>query len=191
MMTVLHERADENLRYIRAAMERASAFTAVSGAGGVAMGAVALVAAAGAAAQPTQWRWLVVWLVALLTALVVGVLAIVYKARRVKQPLTGALARRFVLAMAASLAPGAILTIALWWRDASELLPAVWLSCYGAAVVAAGTLSVAAVPIMGALFLVLGTVAAVAPALGDWLMAVGFGGLHITFGIWIARRHGG
>lgn len=191
MMTVLHERADENLRYIRAAMERASAFTAVSGAGGVAMGGVALVAAASAAAQPTQWRWLVVWLVALLTALVVGVLAIVYKARRVKQPLTGALARRFVLAMAASLAPGAILTIALWWRDASELLPAVWLSCYGAAVVAAGTLSVAAVPIMGALFLVLGTVAAVAPALGDWLMAVGFGGLHITFGIWIARRHGG
>ena len=188
--TILHERADENLRYIRAAMERAGAFTAVSGLGGVLMGAVALAGAAAAAVQPTPTRWLAVWLGALAVGVAVGVWAIVHKARRVKQALGGSLARRFVLALAASLAPGAILTVALFAR-APELLPAVWLSCYGAAVIAAGTMSVAAVPIMGGMFLLLGTAAALLPAAGDWLLAAGFGGLHIAFGIWIARRHGG
>jgi hypothetical protein len=189
--TALHERADENLRYIRAAMERASAFTAVSGIGGIIMGAIALAAAGVAAVQTTTLRWLVVWLIALALSMLVNAWAIVSKARRVKQPLSGGLARRFGLALAASLAPGAVLTVALWTHDVPELLPAVWLSCYGAAVVAAGTMSVAAVPIMGALFLLLGIGAALAPFLGDWLLAAGFGVLHIIFGIWIARRHGG
>ena len=189
--TVLHERADENLRYIRAAMERASAFTAVSGVGGVVVGVCALAAAVVAALQATPTGWLAVWMIALFIALVVNGWAITSKARRVKQPLTGGLARRFGLAMAASLTPGAILTVALWTHDVPELLPAVWLSCYGAAVVAAGTMSVAAVPIMGGVFLLLGIVAAFAPSLGDWLLGAGFGGLHIIFGLWIARRHGG
>jgi hypothetical protein len=189
--TVLHERADENLRYIRAAMERASAFTAVSGVGGAVVGVFALAAAGLAAIQPTPARWLAVWMIALLVALFVNGFAIVSKARRVKQPLTGGLARRFALAMAASLAPGAILTVALWTNGNPELLPVVWLSCYGAAIVAAGTMSVAPVPIMGAVFLLLGVIAAIAPSLGDWLLGAGFGGLHIIFGLWIARRHGG
>lgn len=189
--TVLHERADENLRYIRAAMERAGAFTAVSGLGGMMMGAVALVGSVVASRQPTTARWLLAWLLALVFGLCIGVWSIVHKARRVKQPMTGALARRFALALAASLVPGAVLTVALSWRGVTELLPAVWLLSYGAAVIAAGTLSVAAVPIMGGLFLLLGMAAATAPVLGDWLLAAGFGGLHVVFGLWIARRHGG
>lgn len=45
---------------------------------------------------------------------------------------------------------------------------------------------------MGACFLVLGAVALFAPAAwGNLLMAVGFGGIHIGFGAWIARRYGG
>jgi hypothetical protein len=63
---------------------------------------------------------------------------------------------------------------------------------YGAAVIGAGTYSVRSVPVMGTAFMILGAVALVAPA--PWitgLMIAGFGGLHIAFGLWIARRHGG
>jgi hypothetical protein len=63
---------------------------------------------------------------------------------------------------------------------------------YGTAVVTAGAFSVRLVPIMGACFMVLGAVAFAVPAgYGDWLMALGFGGLQIGFGIVIARRYGG
>ncbi len=45
---------------------------------------------------------------------------------------------------------------------------------------------------MGACFLAVGMCALFAPV--GWanpLLALGFGGLHIGFGLWIARRHGG
>jgi hypothetical protein len=72
------------------------------------------------------------------------------------------------------------------------LLPGVWMLLYGIGVVAAGTFSVRIVPVMGMAFMAVGAVALFAPAV--WAtpaMAAGFGGLHLFFGILIARRHGG
>jgi hypothetical protein len=63
---------------------------------------------------------------------------------------------------------------------------------YGAAVVSAGTYSVRSVPVMGAMFMLLGTITLFAPF--TWstaMMILSFGMLHIAFGIWIAWRHGG
>jgi hypothetical protein len=85
-----------------------------------------------------------------------------------------------------------ILTLTLWQAEAHSLLPGLWLLLYGVSVVTAGTFSVRIVPVMGICFMVLGTVALLAaPSFGDFLMATGFGGLHILFGTTIARRHGG
>ena len=71
-------------------------------------------------------------------------------------------------------------------------LPGCWLLLYGTALVAGGALSVRIVPVMGLAFMALGAAAFVAPAgWGNAFMAAGFGGLHIVFGLVIARRYGG
>lgn len=45
---------------------------------------------------------------------------------------------------------------------------------------------------MGGWFMVFGALAAFSPwAWADYWMAAGFGGLHVVFGVMIARRHGG
>lgn len=188
----LHDRAIEDLRFIRRTMERASAFTAVPGWGGVAAGVLALPAALLASRQSNALWWLATWLAtAALAGLVVGA-TLVLKARRSGVPLTSGPGRKFLLGFLPPVAAAAALTAALYLHGAHALLPGLWLLCYGAAVISAGTFSVRAVPLMGIGFMALGAFAlATPPAWADAWMAAGFGGLHIAFGLVIARRHGG
>ena len=89
----LHDKAADDLRFIRQAMERGALFTAVPGLGGMAMGTLGLAAAAVAARQPTPEAWLAVWLGTAIVAFTVGVAAIWRKASRAGVRLTGGLAR--------------------------------------------------------------------------------------------------
>ena len=57
----LHDRAMDNLRYIRETMERATAFTGISGFGSIAIGVTALLACVIAAQQATSNGWIAVW----------------------------------------------------------------------------------------------------------------------------------
>jgi hypothetical protein len=188
----IHHRAIENLRYIREAMERAGPFTAVPGWGGVAMGATAAVAAFIAHQQPTTERWLLTWLAEGWLAFAIGGLSMVRKASSSEESLLSGRSRRFVLAYAPPILVGGLLTLALYRLGLVTLLPAVWLLLYGAAVVTGGALSVPVVPVMGACFIVMGAVTLSLPAAwGDLMMGLGFGLLHVVFGLWIAWRYGG
>jgi hypothetical protein len=188
----LHDRALDDLRYIRRTMERAGAFTAVPGRGGVAMGVVALAAAALAASQPTLERWLAVWLAGAAVAATIAGWTVVHKAGRAGLPLVEGPARRFVLGFLPPVLAGAALTWALYRGAHADVIPALWLLLYGAGVTTAGTFSVRVVPIMGVCFMATGVAALLSPgAWGDFYLAAGFGGLHIVFGAAIARRHGG
>jgi hypothetical protein len=188
----IHHRAIENLRYIRDTMERAGPFTAVPGWGGVAMGATAAVAALLAHQQPSAERWLLTWLAEGWLAFAIGGLAMVRKAGSGETSLLSRPGRRFVLAYAPPILVGGLLTLALYRAGLVSLLPALWLLLYGAAVVTGGALSVRVVPVMGVCFIVVGTVALFLPASwGDLMMGLGFGLLHVGFGLWIAWRYGG
>src|SRR5438270_2905713 len=83
----LHDRAIDNLRYIRETMERASSFTAVPGWGGVAMGSSALAAALLSTFARTSDEWLGIWLAEGFVGLAIGVWSISRKARRSGIPL--------------------------------------------------------------------------------------------------------
>jgi hypothetical protein len=188
----LQARAMDNLSFIRSTMERATAFTAVPGWGGVAMGVTALLAALLAGNHATEREWLAVWLVASALALTIGGWAMAAKARRGGTSVFSYSGRRFVLSYLPPLAVGALLTLVLVRANLYSALPGTWLLLYGTGVVTGGAFSVRVVPIMGLCFMALGALALLAPpGWGEWLMVVGFGGLHIIFGLIIARRYGG
>jgi len=184
--------AIDNLRYIRQTIERAGSFTAVPGIGGMLMGSTALAAAWVADRQPSHARWLMVWLIEAVVALLIGIGAAAIKARRVKLPLLSGPGRKFVAGFAPAMVAGAVLTAVMFGAGSNGLLPGLWLLLYGAAVVSGGGASVRIVPLMGACFMTVGAAALVAPAAAaDGLLAVGFGGLHIIFGTIIAVKYGG
>lgn len=188
----IHTRALDHLRYIRETMERAGSFTAVPGRGGVAMGLVAIAAGLLAGRQPDPQRALLIWAGFCVIALGIGLAAMLRKARCAEAPQLAAPARKFALGFSPPLIAGAVLSLALWQEGVLHPIPGVWLLLYGAAVTAGGAFSVRPVPVMGACFMLAGALALVAPhAWGNWLLMGGFGGLHIIFGLIIARRYGG
>jgi hypothetical protein len=190
----IHAHAIDNLRHIRAIMERAGSFTAVPGWGGVAMGATALAAAGIASHATSPEMWLTTWLIESVVAIAVGVIALWRKSRATGLPLWSAPARKFVFSFVPPMIAGAALTMALYRAGAISSLPGVWLMLYGTGVITGGAFSVPTIPVMGACFLGEGALvlfAAPALAWADFWLGLGFGGLHIVFGAIIARRYGG
>lgn len=203
----LHDKALQDLSFIRRTMEGAASFTDVPGWGLVGTGLVALVSAFLAQRQPTPERWLATWLAAAAVGATVGNAMMWRKMRRrvaesgaERGTLLSVPARKFLLLLFPAMGVGALLTLALVdvttpgvdARIADRILPGMWLLLYGLGITTAGAFSIRAVPLMGLGFIILGAAALFIPALdGDLMMALGFGGLQVAFGLLIARRHGG
>ena len=187
----LHERAADNLRFIRETMERATSFTGVSGLGYVAAGVTAVGAAWLASVQSSPEMWLLVWIAELVVA---AALALGFTTRKAKSQggsLWSHTGRKLIFAFSPPMAVGALLTVSLYLSGGFGLLPGVWLALYGAGVMTGGAYSVRVVPIMGAAFMALSAVALLTSLPGDLALGLGFGGLHILFGIIVWRWHGG
>lgn len=190
--SALHARAIDELRFIRSTMERAGAFTALPGWGGVAMGVTALAAGIIAHRTATDGQWLLVWLAEAVIATTIALVTISAKMAASGVRLAAMPTRRFALAFVPPLAAGAVLTIVFVQHGSTTALAGCWLLLYGTALTTGGALSVRVIPLMGVAFMTLGVVTFLAPAgWRDLFMAIGFGGLHIVFGVLIARRYGG
>jgi hypothetical protein len=188
----LHTQAMDNLRFIRDTMETAGSFTAVPGVGGVFMGLSALPAAWIASHQTSLARWVVVWVLEALFALGLGFFFTRAKARLGGSALSAPLARKFALALVPPVFAAALLTMVLLRAGLPQAIPGTWMLLYGTGVVAGGAYSVRLVPLMGVCFLLSGAAALFLPAAWDNAeLAASFGGLHILFGLIIARRYGG
>jgi hypothetical protein len=179
------------LKYIRASIEAAGAF-AVPGIAGIAMGAVGVGATVAASLPGLSTYWLEIWLVAAMAASALGVLLVA------RQPAKGFTlyrgpARKFVLSLCPALLAGAVLTVVLWQSGQTSLLPGMWLLLYGCAVLSASMMTSAAmmrlVAIMGGLFVAYGLVAfQLPPRWHNFTLGLGFGALHLIFGILIGRN---
>jgi hypothetical protein len=188
----IDEHAADNLRFIRETMEQSARFTAVPGRGMVAMGVTAIIAGLIAASQSNTTTWFIIWELEAALALTIGTASMALKMRASGLNLQSTPARKFVLGLLPPLVAGCLLAAVLQREDLPGVLTGSWLLLYGTAVVTAGAFSVRIVPVLGLCFMALGAVALFAPtAWNDWLMAAGFGGLNIGFGIVIARRYGG
>ena len=188
----INDRAIENLQFIRETMERAGSFTAVPGWGGILMGVSAILTALVSGHLPSRNLWFAAWLGEAALALAIGGWAMLQKAKAVQSPLLVGPGRKFALSLCPAMIAGAALTLVLYRGGLFQLMPGTWLLLYGVSVVTSGTFSVKVVPIMGLCFMALGIIALLSPlAFANWFMAAGFGGLHIAFGIVIARRYGG
>jgi len=192
--------AREDLEYIRRTLDAAGSFSSIPGRGLVVIG---LMAFAGAVVnlRVTGAPWddgarpvesLSVWAALLALSVFVGLWTMTQKAHRTGQPVWSPVLRKALWGYCAAMLLGGILSGAVIATGRFDLLPEIWLGCYGSAMIAGGVMSVAPVRWMGISFLALSAGGALlAPPFGLLLLAAGFGGLHILFGAYIAWRHDG
>ncbi len=191
----LPERAQADLRLIRDTMARSGVFTHLSGRAVVGLGLLALLGGELARRTATPAGWWAVWLSVGTVGAIGGVFELDRKARTFGQSLRSGAGRRFAIGLVPPLAAAAVLTAALVLHGdgvvVSGLIPGIWLLLYGVALISGGATSVPVVRVLGGSFAVVGLMALVLPTWGAVLLSVGFGGLHLGFGIWIWRRYGG
>ena len=187
----IESRALGTLAYIRASIESSSSMD-VPGMAGIAMGVVGLLAAVIVSLPGFTPHWLRIWLVASAIALLVGGASVLRQiAARGRSRYLGPL-RKFLLCLCPALFAGAVLTWTLVRTGMSGVVPGVWLLLYGCAVLSASTVVSAVVArylcVMGAAFAALGMVTSALPAAAHNLMlGLGFGVLHVVFGVLIGR----
>jgi len=190
----------DSLLYIRRTLEAAGRLSTVSGSGIFLVGVMALAAVLvhirvtgtpwDSGAQP--YRALAVWAVLLVASAAVTAVSMARKSRHTGVAFWSPVLRKALWPFSAPMVLGAILCAAVLRTQNLELVPVIWLGCYGAALTAAGVMSVSPVRWMGISFLALATSAVFLPAsAGLALLAAGFGLLHIIFGAYIHWRHDG
>ena len=186
----VQSQAEENLRFIRSTMESASAFTSISGKGLIFTGLVGLLAA-WLELTSNQSPSLVIWLTALVIAVTGSTSLTLLKARQQGTTLLSASGRKLLYAFSPTMFVGGLLTWFLASAEQTGLLPGIWLSVYGAAVMTAGAHSISMIKLVGAAFIALGIFAFMLAHYSTLALALGFGGLHLAAGYLIWKYHGG
>lgn len=187
----IESRALGTLDYIRASIDSSSSLD-VPGMAGIVMGSIGILATIVVSRPRWTPHWLSIWLTAAALAFVLGgVLVARQITSRGRTRYLGP-ARKFLLCVCPSLIAGAVLTTVFVASGMTGFIPGMWLLLYGCAVLSASTVTVAGVArllcIMGASFVALGSMAFALPAaMHTALLGLGFGVLHILFGILIGR----
>lgn len=181
--------AAASLAAVRRYMERSTEFahySAASGfwAGGAAAGACGWLLLRHGLHLPPAWEFAAVWGTVAGLALVGAVLATVRRARARGDAVLDAPTRLVLGALCPAAFAAAVLTVGLAVRGEVGLLPGIWLLCYGTGLYSAALFARREFQIVGLAALALGGVAvACPPAYGTLFMGLGFGALHVGYGV--------
>ena len=192
--------AASQIETIRALLERATIYRAISVPGAALGGGLALVAA-WFTHRLSAPSWLAVWLGVLLLASAFNFFHLVREARREGRPL---FSHRFQLALRGlgpALLAGGVIGLAFGWHGALEMTASLWAVFYGLALLALREFAPPSLARLGFAFLAAGligfvTIAFWAPgAAGDCpatmastLMAATFGIFHLAYAAAVRRR---
>ena len=190
----------EDIAEIKDIMERSARFISLSGLSGVIAGIIALVAVylaydlvyAGQdylgyrSAQlnsDTIFQLLVIAIGAIVLSIGIAGFLTNRKAVRLGQSIYDSNAKRLVVNMLIPLVTGGILCLVLLWRGYLVLLAPLTLIFYGLALVNASKYTVISMRNLGLIEIVLGLIATIYAGYGLLFWAVGFGLVHIVYGI--------
>lgn len=181
------EQGLKEIAEIRALMERSSKFLSLSGLAGVVAGVIGLAGAWSAAILLEGEDPLVPLLVlgagVLTVALAASFFLTVRHARRGGQPLWTPASRLLLLALFVPLLAGGGFCISLLVHGVYVLLPATMLLFYGLGLFSASQFTHPEIRYLGYTQLVLGFLAGLFPGFGLLCWGVGFGLMHIVYGL--------
>jgi hypothetical protein len=186
----------QQLADIRAMIEKSTKILSLSGLAGVSIG---LLAIAGVVfthyirtlvpADDVQTYVVADALVVLVFAIGLSVFLSSRMAKRKGLPAWNNVAKHLVIELTIPLVAGGVFCIALMMIRSYSLIPAAMLVFYGLALVNASKFTVKEVRFLGLTELAIGIVAALIPQLGLNLWSVGFGAMHILYGLRIYGKY--
>ncbi|HEX5177269.1 MAG TPA: hypothetical protein VFV83_09585 [Chthoniobacteraceae bacterium] len=190
--------AEHHLRAIRALMERATIYRALSAPAALTGGTLSILCA-GALMRggQTSWEFAIAWFAVFLVTVAMSGFLLCKDARRRGQQFLSPAARSAGLAMLPALAAGGVLSAVAVVRDGTAVdLPGTWLFCYALALLATGHFAPRSIRRLGWAFLAAALVVLTdlhgiafdalapkldAPARANVTMAVTFGMLHLAY----------
>lgn len=188
----------EDIRHIRSMMERSSKFLSLSGISGVSAGLIALIGAAVAyllldkAFTVTGSLLYDLVLLALLimgSAATVGLYFSARKAHKNNSSLWLPVTKQIFMDFCIPMVIGGIICLIFIYKDLSYLIAPFMLIFYGISLIYAGDRTYKDIKILGACEIVLGLIALVIDEYSLLFWALGFGILHIIYGIVIYCKY--
>ncbi len=197
----------EELGNIRKLMEKSSKFVSISGLSGVLVGIYALLGAAYGyitvygfksqfgyrdfyvTDQTVIVKLVIAAMVVLLAALLTGYLMAQRKAKINKQSIWNITSKNLLFAVAVPLLAGGIVSIVLINRGAYSMIASMLLIFYGLALTSGSVYTFKEVRYLGILEVILGIFALAIPGYGVWFWAIGFGLLHIIYGLIVHYKY--
>ena len=197
-----------DLQHIRKMMEQSSRFISLSGLSGVAAGAVALAGAFAAFYIFQQhnihyfddysgtggntgllWQLIGLAVLVLVVALGLGILLTVNKSRKQGLSIWTSTTKKLVAALFVPLIFGGLFCIAALYHGHFEIIAPLLLVFYGLALINAGRYTFSDIQNLGYCEAFLGVIAMFLPGYGLVFWALGFGVLHIVYGLLMYKKY--